>query len=1265
MGKELELAIKIGGKLDGSLSAAVNNAQAQINSISKNTNRVMTAGAVAVGAAGAKLIKDSVQEAMTYEKSMAGVAKVVDDCRDSNGNLTDTYYKMSDGILDLSTQIPMTANDIASIVESAGQANIAQDELLGFAESAAKMGIAFDTTAEQAGDWMAQWRTSMGLTQTEVVNLADQINYLGNTSSEKATKLSEVVSRVGSLGQIAGLSGGEVAALAAAMPGVEAEIAATGIKNMTKAMTMGSAATAKQQGVLQKLGFDATGLAQRMQTDATGAIMDLLGAMKQLPEAEQSAALSQYFGNESVAAIAPLLANLNNLQEQFNKVADASKYAGSMQKEYEAASSTTANKIQLMQNAMSKAKIEIGNELLPILGDAAGKITDKIPQIEKIVVNSLERIIPLAADLVGFLADNSDTIVSAGVSMAEAFAGFKIAGGAIKGTSSFVELIKNISKITSKSGLDKALTGVIGSFTGISTASGTVSGALMGVVGTFAAAVGPATLAAAAIAGVALAVNAIKEKHLNYADGMNEAADGIEKASNALVKYNDIAAEIPELRQIISDENSSVEQVEIAKTRLQEIADILSQEYNLTINADTSSLENAVNMAQQLSRTELIAEGSNLLNIAQDGAEQYKIDTASLPGLEQQQKALNEQKSLYQSLQAEAVQYRTSFENGNSSFEQYMTKMNELYDRAKESGSVDTSILGDTLNEYNTQGFLEQLSNGFLKADESLGKVNDDIIRANNNISEFDNSTQKAGEYFAQALASDVQNNNAYGMDSDIAMIENLGQAMVAAGKNTDEVATKFAAAKAGYTDFSKAISDGKAQEMSQNFLDYKTAIGETAESAVSGAAVIANGFENATQAAAKGNDAVLAVINDMKSLGDIQGIFDGMDNNGVADKLTDMAHAMNLIPANKSITIDANGNFSVIQEAENQIASLQSQGNVDVSVNANGDFSVLNEATGEIQTLQGLGAVSLQVNAEGNVDVLNNAQEVIATIDSKSAQISVDGQAYGLDQIEEAKNAASGLENKNVGVTITGAFNGQEYIATAVDYQSKLQDVNKSQTVTGKFSGESDIATAISYQGQLRNKNVTYTVTYRQNGTPPANNAKGTDNWRGGLTYINDQNIGDPREVIEHNGMRYWYEGENILADVPRGARIYTAAESKAFINGSHKDGLENVPFDGYIAELHKGERVLTADEASEYRGNTLDDMLEFIKGLLDGSYSYSRDTHTNDDSGGRQIVFAPQITVQGNGDKDTMMTTMRMSYKEFKDMMEEYERDTRRKVF
>lgn len=44
---------------------------------------------------------------------------------------------------------------------------------------------------------------------------------------------------------------------------------------------------------------------------------------------------------------------------------------------------------------------------------------------------------------------------------------------------------------------------------------------------------------------------------------------------------------------------------------------------------------------------------------------------------------------------------------------------------------------------------------------------------------------------------------------------------------------------------------------------------------------------------------------------------------------------------------------------------------------------------------------------------------------------------------------------------------------------------------------------------------------------------------------------------------------------------------ENVAKVNGSHANGLNYVPFDGYIAELHKGERVLTKDENESIFGS------------------------------------------------------------------------------
>lgn len=391
-GKEYSLAVKIAGSVASSFNSAMGAAENRISGLGQIAKQ---AAAIASAAWGAlkigEFVTDSVQAAVDFESAMADVAKVVDGLRDENGNLTDTYYAMSDSIVQMSKNIPMAAEDLAEITASAGTAGIAAEELTTFTETAAKMGVAFDTTAEQAGDWMAKWRTSFTMSQEEVTALADQINYLSNNSASTASEISTIVTAVGPLGDVAGISAAQIAALGSTMVGVgvQQDVAATGIRKLATTMVAGSSATKAQATVLQQLGLDATEMAQRMQTDAEGAILTFLEAVSKLPEAEQAAALKNYFGQESVGAIAPLLTNLDVLRERFEMVADAQLYAGSMDAEYAARAATTANNIQLYENRIAALKIQIGNYLLPVVNKVLGAastgldwLSDKIASAE-------------------------------------------------------------------------------------------------------------------------------------------------------------------------------------------------------------------------------------------------------------------------------------------------------------------------------------------------------------------------------------------------------------------------------------------------------------------------------------------------------------------------------------------------------------------------------------------------------------------------------------------------------------------------------------------------------------------------------------------------------------------------------------------------------------------------------------------------------------------------------------------------------------------
>lgn len=324
-----------------------------------------------------------VKLAIDFESSMADVKKVVD-FGDNPVVAKKQFQELSDEILHLSTIRPMSANDIAQIVALGGQSGIARGELMKFADDAVKMGVAFDVSAQQAGQSMAEMRTAFGMNQTQVVELADQINHLGNNTPAAAKSIMEIVQRVGAFGEVAGSSAGAIAAVGATIRGmgVADEVAATGIKNMFLALGKGENATKGQKAAWEKLGLDHEQIAKDMQTNAEETTLKVLESISKLEKHEQGQVLESLFGSESLLAIAPLLSQLDTLKGNLDKVSDSTQYAGSMNKEYEARAQTTANNIQFLKNNMVHLGITIGSVVLPALN---GLINDLKPVIEKVI----------------------------------------------------------------------------------------------------------------------------------------------------------------------------------------------------------------------------------------------------------------------------------------------------------------------------------------------------------------------------------------------------------------------------------------------------------------------------------------------------------------------------------------------------------------------------------------------------------------------------------------------------------------------------------------------------------------------------------------------------------------------------------------------------------------------------------------------------------------------------------------------------------------
>lgn len=478
--QELELSILIGGHVDNSLAQAVKLANTQIGSVANGASKFaanIAKGAVAAAGGVAAGVVNTTKEAVAFESEMLDVTKYVSGLTDDNGKVVkENYDEMSKGILDLSTQIPYTAEELTRLAAAAGQSGKNMDDLLGkeqFLKDVAEMGTAMDISADQAGDWAAKWEVAFDTDHEGVMKLADQINYLGAHYATTAAEIAQTVNDTGSLGMIAGMDTDQTAALSTALlaMGVNSNTVATSIRRMYTNLTMGSKATKAQHEAFEELGFSATQFAKDMQkVDANGkslapeALKRLFTAIGQQDEDKQVGYLKTLLGQWAIESGAKLTGNLKLFVDTLDDVSDASKYTGSMHKEFMLKCETSESVLEMLSNAWRAVRIEVGNNFLPILKDVAGFGLDKLNDFRAALPDITSRV----KEVIEYLLNNGDKVAATIGGIGAAWAGMRFAP----------QILQVVSGVTK--GVSGATTGGGKIFNGIRTiASGMSYGAQM------------------------------------------------------------------------------------------------------------------------------------------------------------------------------------------------------------------------------------------------------------------------------------------------------------------------------------------------------------------------------------------------------------------------------------------------------------------------------------------------------------------------------------------------------------------------------------------------------------------------------------------------------------------------------------------------------------------------------------------------------------------------------------------------------------------
>lgn len=343
-------------------------------------------------------LRHAIQPAIRFEESFADVKKVV-----SGSDAMITNLRRN--ALGLTRELPMSGEEINKIMTAAAQSGISgRTAIVDFTRTTAKMGVAFDISSEEAGAAMAEIKNSCTLTQPQMVNLGDAINYLSNNTASSAGDIVEYMRRVGAVGKIVGMTEVQMAALGATFKasGTAPEIGARASAHLLMTLANVTKQSKSVKSAFQDMGYnDLAALERSMKIDPQKTILGFLERVSK--QKNVIGALSGTMGTGFADEIAKLVKGMKLYAQAIDLVAKKENYAGSMEAEFQARAKTTANAIQLMKNRLTVTSVDLGSAFLPMLVDTVNIIGSVADKFSKWAEKNPQLVKTIGALIIGFV----------------------------------------------------------------------------------------------------------------------------------------------------------------------------------------------------------------------------------------------------------------------------------------------------------------------------------------------------------------------------------------------------------------------------------------------------------------------------------------------------------------------------------------------------------------------------------------------------------------------------------------------------------------------------------------------------------------------------------------------------------------------------------------------------------------------------------------------------------------------------------------------
>ena len=1179
----------------------------------KNTGDALDTLSSALAAAGvaaalqeiAQALHSCVDASIEFESAVTGVYKTVE-------GTPEQLQEIADGIKQMATEIPATTTEIAAVAEAAGQLGIATDDVLTFTRVMLDLGESTNLSADEAATALARFANITGTSAADYERLGSVIVGLGNNFATTEAEITEMAQRLASAGTLAGMSEAEILALAAAMSsvGIEAEAGGTA---MTQTLNAIESAVVKGsesvEAFAQIAGMSAEEFAQAWESAPAAALQAFISGLGELEEQGESSTLvldelglSGVRQSNMLRSMALAADTMTGAVELANQAwSENTALAEEANKRY----ATTESRMQMMRNAFDNVQAAIGDALSPALGALADAGTEAFSW---------------AAD---FIEQNPWLV--------QAITGVVTALGVLTGAVTALMVIQKLIPILQAFNAALAANPVI-----------LVASAIAGLVvaiGTMIASADDATVsvkeltqasrdlkdtmeeAQAAYEETTSKTLATADAAQTYIDRLRE-LESLQTMTDAQAKeYSNTVALLvnlmPELSEYVVETTDAFGNVTFAlkegtdaiaayvdayeQAALQTARNDFLEQYRTAYNAAyTEMYQNQVELAmveaeiagleeQRRQTAERVMELQEKDNLTQEeSAELYRLQTSALGELtaalgdaHQRQAAYTEavessrpvvEEAREQILQAEEAmaavaeetsgstdtlrENRAELEEDIPTWEELQTAMESATDTTRDLASAQDT-LADALSEQEERGSLsldttlELIDAGYAAAlaiDEETGAI------TLNREAYIAIAQAKIDEQIATLKASQASVDAALAMKDEALMATDLGKAYLTAAE-------------------AKSALEGQRQSYQVQIAaleQLRSSIGQTTISYTSAANVSSSASRRVQTQAEK----------DLAAYKELQAELEHQRN---MDELSEAEYYQNLAKLRDRYLTDEE-NLDEYRKVTEQIYQYDKDlADAEEKLWEEQSEALLSEYEDRLSGISDAYAEQLD-SVRAAMDELEKEQSAMAERLSGYGELftvtddrmSLNGLQEQIDAIRTYGEVLEQLRSRGISDSLLGEVTGMD-VDEAVAYGQQLLSMSEEQWENYNSLWEEKQAEAKRiaeefYQSELDTLQTEYDAKLAE-----------------ALDALEDTAFLSGQDTVQGliDGMTS--REEALLAKARELSQAAQAALSATWgtggaVDGSHAGGLPYVPYDGYIAELHEGERVLTAAEAKAY---------------------------------------------------------------------------------